>query len=109
MLKLAATNALNELLRPIQEEYSQSIEWQEIAAKAYPPPEDKKKVKRPKDRGSRFPGASGNAEAKADGHVDSTAKGQENSEKSQPDLGSEAAEAVQSLDIKANGTTSSIE
>ena len=48
-------SALNELLAPIQEAYKASSEWQEATAKAYPPPE--KKVKKVKDRGSRFPGA----------------------------------------------------
>jgi len=55
LLKPAITKALNELLAPIQAAYQGSKEWQEIAEKAYPP-EEKKKVKKVKDKGSRYPG-----------------------------------------------------
>jgi tyrosyl-tRNA synthetase len=44
-------------MAPIQTAYNSSAEWQEITLKAYPPPVVHKKVKKPKDRGSRFPGA----------------------------------------------------
>jgi tyrosyl-tRNA synthetase len=44
-------------MAPIQAAYNGSTEWQEITLKAYPPPVVHKKVKKPKDRGSRFPGA----------------------------------------------------
>jgi tyrosyl-tRNA synthetase len=43
-------------------EYEASEEWKEITLKAYPPPVSNKKVKKPKDKGSRHPGA-GNAPA----------------------------------------------
>ena len=43
-------------MEPIQKEYAASTEWQEINAKAYPPPVVEKKVKKVKDKGSRFPG-----------------------------------------------------
>lgn len=44
-------------MAPIQAAYETDTEWQEIALKAYPPPVVQKKVKKPKDKGSRFPGA----------------------------------------------------
>jgi len=98
MLKPAATNALLELLQPIQEEFSKSKEWQEIATKAYPPPEVKKKEKRVKDRGSKFPGAVKEVEAKSDRHVEGKTKGLVN-------MAAGAEEAMKNLDVKTNGTT----
>jgi tyrosyl-tRNA synthetase len=44
-------------MAPIHDAYQASAEWQEITLKAYPPPVVQKKVKKVKDRGSRFPGA----------------------------------------------------
>lgn len=38
-------------------EYEASDEWKDITLKAYPPPVSNKKVKKPKDKGSRHPGA----------------------------------------------------
>jgi len=55
-LKPAIAEALVELLTPIQKAFQESKEWQENEKKAYPPPEDKKKVKKVKDKGSRYPG-----------------------------------------------------
>jgi len=60
------TKALNALLAPIQAAYQASKEWQEITLKAYPPPEAKKKVKKVKDKGSRYPGAGKGGEAAKD-------------------------------------------
>lgn len=37
-------------------EFESSPEWKEITEKAYPPPVSNKKVKKPKDKGSRHPG-----------------------------------------------------
>ena len=80
-----------------------------MALQAYPPPEAKKKEKKVKDRGSRFPGATaatktaGSAtapvESKADGHVEGKVK-------DEVDLASDAGTAMKNLDIKAteNGT-----
>jgi tyrosyl-tRNA synthetase len=63
ILKPAVTKALCELMAPIQAAFAQSKEWQEIALKAYPPPEEaKKKVKKVKDKGSRHPGPGKTAE-----------------------------------------------
>ncbi|KAK5656717.1 hypothetical protein OQA88_4264 [Cercophora sp. LCS_1] len=62
LLKPAVSKALNKLLAPIQEAYQKSKEWQEITLKAYPPEDKKKKVKKVKDKGSRYPGAAPAAE-----------------------------------------------
>lgn len=105
MLKPAATNALLELLKPIQEDYAQSKEWQDIATKAYPPPEVKKKEKKVKDRGTRFPGGAKDVEAKPDGHVEGVTNGQIDSAKAQVDLSSGAEEAMKNLDIETNSIT----
>ena len=45
------------LMAPIHAAYTASAEWQEVTLKAYPPLVVQKKVKKVKDRGSRFPGA----------------------------------------------------
>ncbi|KAL8721704.1 MAG: hypothetical protein Q9225_001654 [Loekoesia sp. 1 TL-2023] len=94
LLKPAVAKALSGLLEPIQEEYQASPEWQEIANKAYPPPEVKKKEKKVKDRGTRFPGAKGGVETKPDGHVEGKLKDQIN-------LATGAEEAMKSLDVAA--------
>lgn len=97
MLKPATTNALLELLQPIQEEYQRTPGWQEIDKKAYPPIEVKKKEKKVKDRGSRFPGAATkDVETKPDGHV-------EGMEKAQVDLAEGAEDAMRNLGVKTNG------
>ena len=98
MLKPAATDALLELLKPIQEEFQKSKEWKEVEQKAYPPAVVKKKEKKVKDRGTRFPGAIKEVEAKSDGHV-------EGDTKSQVDLATGSEEAMKKLDIATNGTT----
>lgn len=41
------------MMAPLHAAYAASSEWQDITLKAYPPPE--KKVKKVKDRGTRFP------------------------------------------------------
>ena len=50
------TDALNALLEPIQAEFKASKEWQEVEQNAYPPLEVKKKPKKEKRLGDRFPG-----------------------------------------------------
>ena len=52
------TDALNTLLESVQAEFKASKEWQETEQKAYPPPEVKKKPKKEKKLGDRFPGIS---------------------------------------------------
>ncbi|KAF9892408.1 hypothetical protein FE257_001516 [Aspergillus nanangensis] len=62
LLKPAVADALVELMAPIRAAFEASPEWQELTLKAYPPPEQKKKVKKAKDKGSRYPGAGKAAE-----------------------------------------------
>ena len=100
MLKPAVTNAIIKLLQPIQEEYLRTQEWIDIDKKAYPSPEVKKKEKKVKDRGSRFPGAAKVVEAKPDGHVEGKTKDQVN-------LATGAEEAMKNLDVPTNGTAKS--
>lgn len=73
-LKPAVTEALLEILKPIQDAFANSKEWQEVEQKAYPPPPaPEKKKKKEKNLGSRFPGAKGansGIETKPDGHVE---------------------------------------
>lgn len=57
LLKPAVSAAMVALMAPIHAAYTASAEWQEVTLKAYPPPVVQKKVKKVKDRGSRFPGA----------------------------------------------------
>ena len=97
MLKPAVANALLELLQPIQEEYQRTPEWQEIDKKAYPPAEVKKKEKKVKDRGSKFPGTAKAVDPKADGQVGGR-------QKARVDLAASAEEAMKSLDVKPNRT-----
>ena len=92
-MKPAVTDALLEILAPVQEEFNSSAEWQEIALKAYPPAEIKKKVKKAKNLGTKFPGGHKNVEAKPDGHV-------EGPDKSKVDVSTGAADAMQNLDSK---------
>ena len=88
-LKAAVAKALVDLLRPIQEEFQASPEWQEVEKKAYPPAEPAKKKKTPKDKGSRYPGA---VKAKPDGSV-------EGPEKEAVDVGTDAGEAMSRLAV----------
>jgi tyrosyl-tRNA synthetase len=78
-LKPAVTEALLEILAPIRKTFDETKEWQEIEARAYPPPPaPEKKAKKAKNLGSRFPGGKGGApaadvsavEAKPDGHLE---------------------------------------
>ncbi|KZZ90691.1 tyrosyl-tRNA synthetase [Ascosphaera apis ARSEF 7405] len=65
LLKNAVTVTLQKLLAPIQEKFLANKEWQEIEKKAYPPPPKlEKKAKKPKNKGSKYPGA---AKAATDG------------------------------------------
>jgi len=72
LLKPAVTKALNALLAPIQAAYEASKEWQEITLKAYPPEEKKKKEKKVKNKGSRYPGGAPGP-AKGEGAADGVA------------------------------------
>ena len=68
LLKAAVADAINELLAPIRASFDADPDWQKVLPLAYPPEEaEKKPKKKAKDRGTRFPGAAGNApEAAAD-------------------------------------------
>ncbi|KAJ5608842.1 Tyrosine--tRNA ligase cytoplasmic [Penicillium herquei] len=59
-LKPAVAAGLTALMKPIYDAFAASKEWQEIEAKAYPPPP--KKEKKVKNKGSRYPGADQEAE-----------------------------------------------
>ena len=96
MIKGAVTKALIDLLKPIQADYQSSSEWQETTKKAYPPEDVKKKEKKVKNLGTKFPGAKGGIEAKADGHI-------EGAEKDRVNLATGAEEAMDNLDIEAKG------
>ncbi|KAJ5914663.1 tyrosine tRNA ligase [Penicillium tannophilum] len=65
LLKPAVAAGLVSLMAPIQAAYEASPEWQEITLRAYPPPVVQKKVKKVKDKGSRFPGAPAQDQPKA--------------------------------------------
>jgi tyrosyl-tRNA synthetase len=56
LLKPSITNALIELLAPVQAEFKASEAWQAIEKKAYPPPVEVKKEKKVKNKGSKYPG-----------------------------------------------------
>lgn len=71
ILKPAVSKAINELMKPIREEFSNDKEWQELAEKAYPPEVKVVKEKKKKDRGTMFPGGKKDTKAPADGAVTS--------------------------------------
>lgn len=82
------------LLAPIQEEFQSSPEWQEVEKKAYPaPPTEEKKKKKPKDKGSRHPGAAG-ANKPVEARPDGSVQGEEQLEVS---LGKGPQEAMEKL------------
>lgn len=55
-LKLGVTDVINQLLEPIRNEFLNDEEFQLIEKKAYPPPPPKvKKVKKEKNKGTRYP------------------------------------------------------
>ncbi|AAS50218.1 AAL148Wp [Eremothecium gossypii ATCC 10895] len=58
-LKTGVADAINALLAPIREEFANNPEFQDVAAKAYPVVTEQKtkKVKKPKNKGTRYPGA----------------------------------------------------
>lgn len=83
-LKAGVSDAINALLAPVIAEFEADPEWQEIEKKAYAPVEVQKKVKKVKNRGTRFPGA------KADG--------EQSDKKAEADV-AEVAEKVQEATI----------
>ena len=95
ILKPAITKELNKLLAPVQTAFKESKEWQEVERLAYPPeePEKKKKVKAPKDKGSKFPGN------KVAGKPDGSVEGKEK-DKEKVELAGSATEAMKELRIE---------
>ncbi|KAJ4303385.1 Tyrosine--tRNA ligase cytoplasmic [Kalmusia sp. IMI 367209] len=94
ILKPAVTEALIQLLAPVQKEFQADEKWKEIETKAYPPPPtEKKKEKKKKDKGTGYPGAK-KVEAKPDGHV-------EGADKAEVDVGVDGgAKAVEKLGLE---------
>ncbi|KAJ9608769.1 Tyrosine--tRNA ligase cytoplasmic [Cladophialophora chaetospira] len=95
LLKGGASDALVDLLAPIQEEFKASPDWQEIEKKAYPPAEPAKKKKQPKDKGSKYPG--GTVAAKPDGSVEGEGK-------AKVDVGKSAEKAMSNLAINSEAS-----
>ena len=95
LLKSGVTTALWQLVEPIQKEFLASPEWQEIERKAYPPPEVKKKEKKVKDKGNRYPGGAkpGTIEARPDGHIEGEGK-------AKIEVGTSAAAALEHLKLE---------
>ncbi len=91
LLKAGASDALVELLAPIQAEFQASAEWQDIEKKAYPPAEPAKKKKQPKDKGSKYPGG-GAANSKPDN------QGERNNAK-KIEVGKDAEDAMAKLAV----------
>lgn len=94
LLKSGVTEAISKLLAPIQAAFDASPEWQEIDKLAYPPvvEEKKKKEKKVKNKGSRYPGGAKNVEAQADGSV-------EGKDAQEVSVGKSAQEALEKLDL----------
>ncbi|KAK0658817.1 Tyrosine--tRNA ligase [Lasiodiplodia hormozganensis] len=94
LLKSGVTEAISKLLAPVQAAFDASPEWQEIEKLAYPPvvEEKKKKEKKVKNKGSRYPGGAKNVEAQPDGSV----QGKDAQEVS---VGKSAQEALEKLDL----------
>lgn len=69
MLKAGVSEALNAVLEPIQAEFQADTQWQEALEAGYPTgqPEKKKKDKKPKDKGSRYPGVTTNPDGTVEG------------------------------------------
>lgn len=100
-LKPAVAEALVELLKPIQEAFQASTEWQEIEKLAYPPPEAKKK-KEKKDRGTRHPAVKAQEQmngiaAKPDGHIESE---KDDNKAAELNLGKDVSENLQQLKLE---------
>jgi tyrosyl-tRNA synthetase len=117
-LKPATTEALLEILEPIQKAFEASEEWKATEKKAYPPPAPPPaKKKKEKKIGTRFPGAAGGAaagkaegEAEADGaevvqaRADGSVEGRGAQEVS---VGKGAEEALGKLALAAEGVQQS--
>ncbi|CAL9738357.1 tyrosine--tRNA ligase, cytoplasmic [Monosporozyma servazzii] len=61
-LKTGVADAINALLAPLREEFASNPEFQEAEKNGYPVEVKVKKTKKPKNKGSRYPGAPANTE-----------------------------------------------
>lgn len=75
-LKAGVSDKINELLKPIRETYDASTEFQKAAADGYPVEVKEKKVKKVKNKGTRYPGSGTGVKqaAEADSVLDATDK-----------------------------------
>lgn len=78
-LKIGVADRINELLAPIREEFEKNEEFQLAQKNGYPveQPKQEKKVKKPKNKGTKYPGGgnqTGNVDAKSEADVAATAK-----------------------------------
>ena len=81
LLKQATTTSLLTLLSSVQASFASNSQWQEVEKLAYPPADVKKKDKKAKNKGSKYPGSGSGAvpggsavEAQPDGHVEGPEK-----------------------------------
>ncbi|KAI5970035.1 TYS1 [Candida margitis] len=77
-LKIGVADRINELLAPIREEFERNEEFQLAQKNGYPveQPKQDKKVKKPKNKGTKYPGAgnqTGNLDAEMEANVSATA------------------------------------
>lgn len=104
LLKAGVSTALNKVLAPIQAEFQHDQAWQEALEAGYPSEETgkKKKDKKVKDKGSRYPGGSSTGKdvtVNPDGTVDGP-------DAEQVRLGKDVHDAMRNLAV--NGGSSSI-
>ena len=94
LLKSGVSDTLNGILAPIQAEFQADKEWQQALEEGYPTeqPEKKKKDKKPKDKGSRYPGG-----AKVTTNPDGTIEGPD-AEK--VNIGESVEDALSNLAVK---------
>lgn len=94
MLKTGVSDTLNTILKPIQEEFQNDKAWQEALETGYPSeqPEKKKKDKKPKDKGSRYPGGA-NVTTNPDGTI-------EGPDAEKVKLGNDVKDAMKNLEVK---------
>lgn len=79
-LKIGVADAINELLKPLRDDFLASPEFQEFETKAYPPAvaAKPKKAKKEKKIGTRYPGAPKEGAAAAEKPVEKVAEKLEN-------------------------------
>lgn len=94
MLKSGVSEALNAVLAPIQAEFQADKDWQEALQAGYPTDDGKKKKdKKVKDKGSRYP--AGNVKTNPDGTV-------EGPDAEKVKLGGSVQDAMKNLAVKGS-------